>query len=39
MIAGRAVVADRAHASNDDLVANLRRLGVLSSCARARLPL
>jgi len=33
MIAGRAVVADRAHATNDDLINNLRRMGVLTSCA------
>ena len=31
MIAGRAVVGDRANGSNDELVANLRRVGVLSS--------
>jgi hypothetical protein len=33
LIAGRAVVADRAHATNDDLINNLRRIGVLSTCA------
>lgn len=33
-IAGRAGVArDRPHASNDDLINNLRRMGVLTSCA------
>ena len=31
MIAGRAVIGDRANGSNDELVANLRRVGVLSS--------
>ena len=37
LIAGRAVVAgDRAHATNDDLVNNLRHLGVLSTCALGR---
>jgi len=31
MIAGRAAIVDRANGSNDELVANLRRVGVLSS--------
>ena len=31
MIAGRAAIVDRANGSNDELVANLRRGGVLSS--------
>ncbi len=31
MIAGRAVMGDRANGSNDELIANLRRVGVLSS--------
>ncbi len=31
MIAGRAVIGDRANGSNDELVSNLRRVGVLNS--------